>query len=507
MNPMKVLKSHLGAKFTLIFLFLAVLPIVGVGLIAYATAQPALEQNVINRLSTITLLKDSTVNRWIKDNQEILSAIAQRPLVRENTAVLTEMEGQTGPEFDILRENLLDDHLLPSVMGSSGLQDLIIIRASDGLIIVSSNESLEGMYRESEEFFIQGKQYTYVQHPVYDLSSGEGIMHISTPVKDNLGQVIAVLVGHSNLAELSDIMEQRSGMSQTEESYLVNISNLLMTKSRFITGAVLVKSIFSEGVSTCLTGASGSGYYDDYRGVAVVGVYHWMDEFEMCIITEEDQAEAFSVINRMSSTILLAVVVTLAISLVLGLIMTRSITQPLSQLVESSVEIGGGNLDYRIEVKGSDEISHLALALNQMAASLQLITASRDELNKEIAVRRKAEVKLSIKDFAFESSSSADSISSNDGLLTYANPSFARLWGYENADEIIGKPILDFFADSNESLEIIESITNTGKWSGEYIALRKDGSTFIAQSYANAIIDDEGNPTALYSSVLDITER
>ncbi|MCD4656878.1 MAG: PAS domain S-box protein, partial [Planctomycetes bacterium] len=115
--------------------------------------------------------------------------------------------------------------------------------------------------------------------------------------------------------------------------------------------------------------------------------------------------------------------------------------------------------------------------------------------------------KLRIKDFAFQSTLSADSIANNDGFLTHANLYFVRIWGYDNVDEVIGKPILDFLADKDKALEIIESINNTGKWEGEYTALRKDGSTFIAQSSANAVYDEEGNQTALYSSVVDVTEH
>ncbi|MBT4513192.1 MAG: PAS domain S-box protein, partial [Chloroflexi bacterium] len=126
---------------------------------------------------------------------------------------------------------------------------------------------------------------------------------------------------------------------------------------------------------------------------------------------------------------------------------------------------------------------------------------------QDITERKQAEEELRIKDFAFESSLSADSIATNEGFLTYANPAFAGIWGYENVDEVIGKPIVDFLADKDEALEIIESLNSTGKWKGEYTARRKDGSTFIALSSANAVYDEEGNQTALYSSVGDITER
>ena len=125
----------------------------------------------------------------------------------------------------------------------------------------------------------------------------------------------------------------------------------------------------------------------------------------------------------------------------------------------------------------------------------------------DITEHKEAEEKLRIKEFAFNSTLSADSIGSNEGFLTHANPAFARVLGYENADEVIGKPILDFLADKDKAIEIIESINNTGKWEGEYTALRKDGSTFIARSSANAVYDKDGKQTALYSSVVDVTEH
>ncbi|MBU8871272.1 MAG: PAS domain-containing protein, partial [Gemmatimonadales bacterium] len=93
-----------------------------------------------------------------------------------------------------------------------------------------------------------------------------------------------------------------------------------------------------------------------------------------------------------------------------------------------------------------------------------------------------------------------------DGVLIHANPSFAKIWGYQNEAEVIGKPINNFLAGEEISLEIIESIKASGKWDGEFTAVRKDGSTFRAQASANSVHDTEGNTVALYSSVFDVTE-
>ena len=135
------------------------------------------------------------------------------------------------------------------------------------------------------------------------------------------------------------------------------------------------------------------------------------------------------------------------------------------------------------------------------------IKTTNEELRETIERVEESEEKLHIKDFAFQSSLSADSIGNNEGFLTHANPAFARIWGYDNVNELIGKPIIDFLANKDDAIEIVESISNTGKWKGEYKALKKDGTTFIALSFANAVYDKEGNKTALYSSVYDITNQ
>jgi PAS domain S-box-containing protein len=57
--------------------------------------------------------------------------------------------------------------------------------------------------------------------------------------------------------------------------------------------------------------------------------------------------------------------------------------------------IGSGNLDYSIKVKKGDEIGDLAQAINQMTTSLKTVTASKADLEKEVAERKRAEEKIS----------------------------------------------------------------------------------------------------------------
>jgi len=626
----------LSTKLTFLIIALTLVPSIVLGNLAYVNGRQIITRQTNEHLTSISTLKESEFNRWINDNKRTLRVLAQRPLIKEFTAVQTR-SGITSqdPDFQNAQSAILADHLIPALKEKGGFLDFAIM-GLDGQILTATDRELEGKIRSGLDYFKEGLEGTYVDGVIFNLSEGQYNMHFSTPIMDDTGSTIAVLVGHANLEDMELIINKKSGGVTSENNYLVNSYNFFVTDPADGEGYALTTSVYSEGTENCLAGNSGTSVYENYQDKLVLGAYRWMPDYEMCLLTEVDHIEAFALIESYRATMLSLIFVITVITLLLGFIISHTISEPIRKLVEGSLEFGSGNLDHRINIKGKDEMSTLARSFNQMAASLRLITTSRDELDKEIierknaeehalkerdkaqryldvagtifvvidpdetvslinkagcemlgaevdeiigqnwfenyipqrfrsetrevfkllmegkiepteyfenpicakdgleiiitwhntnltdekgviqgilssgediTERRKVEGELSIKNIAFESSSSADSISSIDGILNHANPAFARLWGYKNVAEVIGKPLLDFLADNEKSIEIVESIINTGKWSGEYKALRKDGSTFTALSYANVIKDTGGNQTALYSSVVDITER
>ncbi|MCM1987451.1 PAS domain-containing sensor histidine kinase [Methanococcoides seepicolus] len=125
----------------------------------------------------------------------------------------------------------------------------------------------------------------------------------------------------------------------------------------------------------------------------------------------------------------------------------------------------------------------------------------------DITERKKIEEELLLKNKVFESSLSANSTSKVDGIINHANAAFVEIWGYDSLEEVVGHPIPYFFVNPDDALPILESLNKTGKWEGNYLAKRKDGSTFIAQSLASVIKDEKGKLIGYHSSVIDITER
>jgi len=274
----------LATKLIVLFLLLTTIPLAVVGYLAYDNGRRTIEQDTLNRLISTNILKEDEFERWIENNERTLRALARRPLIREYAAVLAS-RAEDDPEYQAAHKSILEDHLDPTLEEEGGFLELFILRDSDGLILVSTDEHNAGKYRENESYFVEGKSRTYVQNVYYSLTLEEAVMTIGVPIKDKDGNLIAVLAGHVDLAEMSEIMMQRSGLSASEETYLVNKFNFFATESRFEPGYALKKALHTEGVKACLEGSSfdtstglraglaqdrdGVGFYEDYRGVPV----------------------------------------------------------------------------------------------------------------------------------------------------------------------------------------------------------------------------------------------
>jgi len=130
-----------------------------------------------------------------------------------------------------------------------------------------------------------------------------------------------------------------------------------------------------------------------------------------------------------------------------------------------------------------------------------------DSTIEDFTARKRAEEALRLKNFVFDDSIAANSIADINGVITEANAAFLRIWGYLGKHEVVGKSLTHFLNNLDEAESIVASLSNTSEWEGDYIARRKDGSTFIAHGLATVVKDENGKAIGYQSAVLDITER
>jgi len=379
----------LTTRLVIFFVIIAIIPAAIVGYFAYENGRHTIQKEVMNHLVSVSSHKEAMFNDWVLDKNRSLMQLAAHPLMREYTTTLVLRE-KTDPDYQVAYRGILEEQFNPAIE-EIGFLELFILHASDGLILISTNGSQEGKYRENQPFFIEGKENTFVQNTYYSVTRQTLAMTIGTPISDGEGNVIAVLAGHVDLSDLSELM---TGLSQTEDAYLVSKLNFFVTDPKFGDGYALTRTVFTESVQAGLAGNDGVGFYDDYRGVPVIAAYRWIPEGELSLITEVEQAEAFAAVADLRWTVF---AISLAVGLfaaLCGYLVARTVTKPVRELVAGTEQIGKGNLKYRVATAAKDEIGELSRAFDRMTEKLTEALVSRDELAKEIAVRKRAEREL-----------------------------------------------------------------------------------------------------------------
>ena len=378
---------NLRSRILLLFVLLAIVPVVIVGFLAYYTGRQSIEQVEINHLVSTNLMKSSELTRWIEGNQQRIEELAQRPLMVQYSATMVTSD-PADPSYDQARLSLEADHLSPRVKPVGGFIEMSVIGPGSGVILASSDDMQEGKYYANQRFFAEGKTHTYTQGVFYSLPLQQTTMIVSTPISDRRENLVAVLAGRLDLRDLSLIMSAQSGLSQSEKTYLVNKSNFFVTEPGSGEEYALKKTVRTEGVQAGLSGSAGVAFYEDYRNIPVIGAYKWLPEYNMCLITEVDQAEAYAPVNSMAVTMVTIVSLLTLIVVAAGFLLARTITQPLARLVAGAAEIGRhGHLDQKVGTEDRDEIGELSRAFDRMATELKETTVSIDDLERRIHER------------------------------------------------------------------------------------------------------------------------
>ena len=79
----------------------------------------------------------------------------------------------------------------------------------------STEASHAGGYRASYNFYTQGRQGSTVQSVYPSPESLRPILTVSMPVKDEAGELLAVLAMHLGLERIDQIIRSRAGLGET----------------------------------------------------------------------------------------------------------------------------------------------------------------------------------------------------------------------------------------------------------------------------------------------------
>ena len=127
---------------------------------------------------------------------------------------------------------------------------------------------------------------------------------------------------------------------------------------------------------------------------------------------------------------------------------------------------------------------------------------------RDITSRKKTEEQISMLAHAIKSISESVCITDMSGNIIFVNNSFCSTYNYTN-EEIIGEHISILISSERPENLLNKILFTTLKqgWSGELISRRQEGTEFLSSISTSVVRNDIGDPVALITVALDITER
>jgi PAS domain S-box-containing protein len=488
----------LTSRLTILFIASAVFPLAVLGYLAQDSSRQTIERQTADHLKSINILKSKEMHRWVAGAAQSIQELAQRPLIREAAAVLATHRESDSSYGQALR-SVVSDHLNPRLKSDSFFE-LFILCPRHGVVLASTDERQEGKYRDDRRYFTEGRDRTYIQNVYYSRSLEKPVITIGTPILDKEGNLLAILAGHLELGELSKIMGEQSGLSRTQDTYMVNTFNFYVTEPRFAKGYALRKTVHTVGVQAGLSGAEGALSYEDYRGISVIGAFRWLPELRLSIITEIDQSEAYAPFAELRRTVGIIAFATALCAALLAYLFALTLTRPVRRLAHGAKEIGKGNLRYRVAMTSKDEMGDLSRTFDRMADQLERTTVSRDEL-AESEERFRA---------TFEQAAVGIAHVSPEGQWLRINQRLCDIVGYGH-EELLQRTFQDIThpedvnADLSYHRQLLSGEIKTYAMEKRYF--RKDGAIIWVNLTVSLVRAADGSPLHFISAVEDITDR
>ncbi len=140
---------------------------------------------------------------------------------------------------------------------------------------------------------------------------------------------------------------------------------------------------------------------------------------------------------------------------------------------------------------------------------LARLLATQIERDDQLAERRRVQEQLLLQVQLIEQVAAAVIVTDLEGRVTHWNQHAERLYGWSR-EEVLGGNIGQLTvgpAESEIATEIMERLRAGQSWEGEFLATRRDGSTFPAYVTDTLACDADGHPVGIVGVSVDITER
>ncbi len=394
-------------KMILIVLACAILPMCFVGTLGYFHARKTLESLRMEQLRGIADVKIKRIEDFFDEQKKHIMIAQQRPTLKRNASILAAFAGDfSGPVYGTIRDEL--DRALTTYQPVYDYKNVLLTNPEGKIVYRLSRSSAAPPLGHSLSDFL-GRSFNEDKNEIHYASSfaeKNGISRFSVfltaPIRSVEERFVGMAAFEIDMASIYELILDTTGLGETGETFIAKKAGnqaVFLNPLRHDPDAALKrKVVYGEKqaipVQEALKGSSGFGISVDYRGREVLAAWRYIPSLDWAMVAKIDIFEAFEPVTELRNFVLVIAGAVIVLSLFVAIFVAKSISDPIQMLQAGAEEIGKGNLDHKVATDAQDEIGQLGRAFDQMAEKLKAITASRDELDREVDERIKAEKEL-----------------------------------------------------------------------------------------------------------------
>lgn len=318
-------------------------------------AQNTIAANAANELRLLSVILSRQVQRRLYRIEESFN------FLENHTVLLQELRKQP-PDRETL-ETFLNARLKMLPL----FHDLAIFNRA-GVCVAATDERWFEVSGQNQPFFVNGlKSFLFS-----DMSFGDDgkIQIVSAPIRSG-PYVRGVLVGHVNLSSIYELMDQKLGVSETTDAFLLDSALRFITPGKSGTDRLLESHLAATPLIKHLKEEFWVDQYKNYSGQSVLGTAHKIPGRQWYVVVERDIEEVRRPVATAKKAIFAAAACLIIILIIPTYFLSRSITRPLLILVEDAQKIAQGQFNHPFTIpKGTVEVQFLAREFDKMRAKI-----------------------------------------------------------------------------------------------------------------------------------------
>lgn len=349
-------------------MLIAVIPIGLMGGQAYVLAKKALTAFAFLHMETIAEDHARHLDAWLTERLGDVAVLARLPLIREATLEYC-CAGSSDTSVAKLVASFTDT--LARTEERSASYKSIHVMLPDGRIIASTHPPSEDFSDLQREGFVQrlkeGSEPAF--GPVCRGDDSRWHMLMGAPIQDQDGATLAVVVAVLDVSRTIDpVMNDRIGLGETGETYLVGKEGKIISESRFLDRSETTKRAFDTfGIRSVLQEKRGTAVYVNYTGQEVLGSYLWLPRYEWGVLAEMGTEEILWPLKWIKAAGIISAILVCGICFLMAYGASRRIAEPIIAVAAAARRLAEGDLEQHIAFTGEGEVGALARSFNSMA--------------------------------------------------------------------------------------------------------------------------------------------